>query len=123
MTNELDAIRREIEAVDFQILKNLEIRSGLVRVAAAWKRLNGVDLVDPAREHALVEKILSVGNWTLPRAELRRVYFSFIDLCKAEAHRAPGGARAAEGALGEAAEEGFDQGAAATEREALDEGA
>ncbi|MFT3707577.1 MAG: chorismate mutase [Archangium sp.] len=57
--NELDALREKLDAVDDALLKVLARRAEVVAEIWAWKQKNAVERIDPERERALRERLLT----------------------------------------------------------------
>jgi chorismate mutase len=55
----LDELRRDLDEVDDLLIDLLAQRAELVAAIWDWKQKNGVDRIDPVREQALRERLLS----------------------------------------------------------------
>ena len=79
----LARVRGEIEAVDREIVALIGRRATLAREAGRVKRAAGLPLVDPAREHEVIERMGELADAVgLPRAELLDLMRRVIDLSR-----------------------------------------
>lgn len=76
---DLEALRREIDAVDQQILKQLHARVLLVMKVGEYKRERGIPVYDPARERALLERLSNAAEPPLDREMVRGVFERLVD--------------------------------------------
>ena len=81
MTTNLDLaeLRRDIDAVDQQILKLLHERVRLVMLVGEYKRERGIPVYDPARERALLDRLCASAEPPLDGETIRRIFERLID--------------------------------------------
>ncbi|MBL8912176.1 MAG: chorismate mutase [Archangium sp.] len=76
---ELEALRSKLDSIDDELLDLLSERAHVVAEIWAWKRKNGVERIDPERERALRERLLSrAESLGLSRAAIERVLAQII---------------------------------------------
>ena len=78
-TLDLEALRRDIDAVDQQILKLLHARVRLVMQVGEYKRERGIPVYDPARERQLLERLSRAAEPPLDADTVRRVFERLVD--------------------------------------------
>jgi chorismate mutase len=76
---DLETLRREIDAVDQQILQLLHARVRLVMQVGEYKRERGIPVYDPARERALLERLSKAAEPPLDGDTIRRVFERLVD--------------------------------------------
>lgn len=76
---DLDALRRDIDAVDHQILKLLHDRVRLVIQVGDYKRERGIPVYDPARERALLDRLGKAAELPLDQDAIRRIFERLVD--------------------------------------------
>lgn len=76
---DLEALRREIDAVDQQILKLLHARVRLVMQVGEYKRERGIPVYDPVRERQLLERLSRAAEPPLDGDTIRRVFERLVD--------------------------------------------
>lgn len=59
---DLEAIRRDIDAIDEQLIRLLNERAGLVLRVAEVKKRDGLDIYVPGREEALLRKLCQINT-------------------------------------------------------------
>ena len=57
--NELATLRARLDAIDARLVETLAERARMVREIWDWKRRNGVERTDPAREAEVRERLLA----------------------------------------------------------------
>jgi prephenate dehydrogenase len=86
----LARVRGEIEAVDREIVMLIARRADLAREAGRVKRAAGLPVVDPAREHEVLERVHELAHAAgLPYTELVDLMRRVIDVSR----RAQGGSQ------------------------------
>ncbi len=75
---ELESLREEIDQIDSEIVKLLNLRVGKASEIGKIKRLSGIDPYDPAREEQVFEKISGYSDGPLRDVSLRTVYREII---------------------------------------------
>ncbi len=75
----LDDLRRGIDAVDQQILKLLHERVRLVMAVGEYKRERGMPVYDPDRERALLERLCNAAEPPLDADTIRRIFERLVD--------------------------------------------
>lgn len=79
MTTELEALRAKLDSIDDELLDVLAERAQVVAEIWAWKQAHGVERVDPERERALRERLLSRAESVgLSRQAIERVLAQII---------------------------------------------
>ena len=76
---DLAELRRDIDAVDQQLLKLLHDRVRLVLLVGEYKRERGIPVYDPARERALLDRLCSAAEPPLDAETIRRIFERLID--------------------------------------------
>jgi len=76
--SELESLREEIDQIDSEIVKLLNLRVGKACKIGKIKQLSGVDPYDPAREEQVFEKLAGYSDGPLREASLRTVYREII---------------------------------------------
>jgi chorismate mutase/prephenate dehydratase len=78
---DLDALRREIDAVDDRILELLNERARLVRGVAAWKEQHARPFYVPERERQVVERLSANNSGPFPTDGIRPVFGEIMSAC------------------------------------------
>ena len=87
-TESLNQYRRELDALDAQLVSVLAARFAITRRIGALKAAHGVAAADPAREQTQLERLLSLsGGLDLPADLTRAIYDSLFRFVR-ESHRA-----------------------------------
>ena len=76
--SELESLREEIDQIDSEIVKLLNLRVGKACEIGKIKQLSGVDPYDPAREEQVFEKLSGYSDGPLREVSLRAVYREII---------------------------------------------
>jgi chorismate mutase len=76
---DLAELRRSIDAIDQQILKLLHERVRLVMLVGEYKRERGMDVYDPVRERALLDRLCEAAEPPLDAETIRRIFERLID--------------------------------------------
>jgi chorismate mutase len=83
----LDELRGEIQRVDADILELLAERMAIARAIGAIKRSEGLPVVDPAREAAVVAHVAArARDMGLPEDGLRELFWRILALSRREQH-------------------------------------
>jgi chorismate mutase/prephenate dehydratase len=81
----LDALRRDIDAIDAQIIELLDRRAALAHAVGRAKRDAGLPMHDPARERALIERLelalKAKEDPSFPPQAVRSVFREVISAC------------------------------------------
>jgi chorismate mutase-like protein len=77
--SELEALRRQIDAVDEKILELVAQRVELVLRVGELKRLSGAAIYDPERERRVLERLAHQAVPPLDRETVQRVFERLID--------------------------------------------
>lgn len=81
--DERERMRERIDAVDQEILRALSERASLAKQIAEYKKKMGLPIVDVAREHRILERIIEEAvRKGLPKDKTKRVYSEIINLCR-----------------------------------------
>ncbi|MEM9482050.1 MAG: prephenate dehydratase [Verrucomicrobiota bacterium] len=70
----LDDIRKEIDAVDSELLKLLNHRADLVHEVGEIKKRDGLEIYAPEREEALLQSLIAKSEGRLPEESIRAIY-------------------------------------------------
>jgi chorismate mutase-like protein len=76
---ELEALRRQIDAVDERILELVAERVELVLRVGELKRMSGAAIYDPERERRVLERLARQAVPPLDRETVQRVFERLID--------------------------------------------
>ena len=76
--SELESLREEIDQIDSEIVKLLNLRVSKACKIGKIKKLSGVDPYDPAREEQVFEKLAGYSEGPLREGSLRTVYREII---------------------------------------------
>ena len=76
---ELETLRAAIDAVDAEILSLVAKRIGLVLQIADCKRSRALPIYDPARERAVIDRLIGLAPNSLDAQLVRRVFERIID--------------------------------------------
>jgi chorismate mutase-like protein len=76
---ELEALRRQIDAVDEKILELVAQRVELVLRVGELKRMSGAAIYDPERERRVLERLAHQAVPPLDRETVQRVFERLID--------------------------------------------
>jgi chorismate mutase len=76
---ELEALRRQIDDLDAQILGLVARRVGVVLQVAEHKLAHGLPAYDPGREAKLIDRLCELRPPTLDAETVRRIFERLID--------------------------------------------
>jgi chorismate mutase-like protein len=76
---DLEALRREIDAIDAKILQLVAARVRVVLAVGDLKRTLGVAIYDPERERAMLERLGDHIEPPLDRDTVKRIFERLID--------------------------------------------
>jgi len=82
MTEDLDSLRSEIDALDRQIVELLNRRARLGLAAGKAKTESGRPITDSEREREVMIRIAMANNGPLPQDALLALYRQLIDTIK-----------------------------------------
>ena len=83
----LEELRREIQRVDADIIALLGERMSIVRAIGEVKRSQGIAVVDPAREAAVVAYVAQLARDAgLPEDAVRELFWRIMALSRKEQH-------------------------------------
>ncbi len=82
MDEELKKLRKEIDAIDREILALVEKRVKIAGKIGAFKKKTGLAVSDPAREKEVLDNVVSSTG--LDRSFAKALFSSIIDYCKHE---------------------------------------
>ena len=74
----LEALRKEIDILDAEIAERLTRRFAVVSEIGEYKKLNGLPVVNAAREDAVIAKIRAFGVTPAEQDALEAVYRTVI---------------------------------------------
>lgn len=70
----LDDIRKQIDAIDHQLLDLLSQRADLVHEVGVVKKRDGLQIYAPEREQALLKRLVEMNQGRLPEQSIRAIY-------------------------------------------------
>lgn len=70
----LDDLRKDIDAIDSQLLDLLSKRADLVHEVGVIKKRDGLQIYAPDREDALLRKLVEMNRGRLPEKSIRAIY-------------------------------------------------
>lgn len=76
---DLETLRSSIDAVDAEILSLVARRIGLVLQVADYKRSRDMQIYDPARERAVIDRLIGLAPENLDAQLVRRIFERIID--------------------------------------------
>lgn len=79
---DLDALRRDIDSIDQQLLALLHARVKLVMQVGEYKRERGIPVYDPVRERALLDRLSQAAEPPLDGDTIRRIFERLVDECR-----------------------------------------
>lgn len=80
---ELDRLRRQIEAIDRQLVTLIAERVEMARRTGRAKRAAGAPLLDPQREAAVIRRASALAaDAGLDTEDVREVFWHLIGLCR-----------------------------------------
>jgi chorismate mutase/prephenate dehydratase len=82
MTDDLDSLRSEIDALDREIVGLLNRRARLGLEAGRTKKRNGRPIADSDREREVLVRVAMANEGPLPQDSLLSLYRQFIDTIK-----------------------------------------
>jgi chorismate mutase len=83
----LDDLRKEIQDVDAAVIELLARRMRIVRAIGDVKRSQGIAVVDPAREAAVVSYVAQLARDSgLPEDDVRELFWRIMALSRREQH-------------------------------------
>jgi chorismate mutase len=76
---ELDAFRREIDAIDEKILELVAARVRVVLRVGDYKRKHNLPIYDPDRERSMLERLGTRAPQPLDKNTVRRIFERLVD--------------------------------------------
>lgn len=84
-SDEMEGLRREIEALDRKLVKLIAHRIALAQRIGSAKRAAGLPMLDPAREATVIRRAGSLAReHDLPDEDVRAIFWRVIGLCRRE---------------------------------------
>jgi chorismate mutase len=77
--NDLETLRRAIDAVDSRLLELIHERVRLVLEVGNFKAKHGIAIYDPERERRLLERLTALAQPPLEPDTVRRIFERLID--------------------------------------------
>jgi chorismate mutase len=77
--NELETLRRSIDAVDTRLLELIHERVRLVLEVGAYKAKRGLAVYDPERERRMLERLSALAQPPVEPDTVRRIFERLID--------------------------------------------
>ena len=91
----LEACRTEIDAIDTQLARLFEMRMRVSRDVAAYKKAHGMDILDSAREQAVLDSRAALMNEDALRQPAREFFTALMRLSREEQARFLAGSESA----------------------------
>lgn len=79
--NAIDGLRKQIDAIDEQIVRLLEQRAQVAVQIGEKKRELGIPVQNVSRENVVLERAKSLNRGPASDAAVQAVYRSIIDMC------------------------------------------
>lgn len=79
---EIDWARREIDKIDHELLTLMQRRLGYVLKIGERKRLRGLPIFDPAREDALLQRLVASSGAPADAELVRAVFSALVTQCR-----------------------------------------
>ncbi len=79
---DIEALRRQINEIDRNILDLLQKRVEVAREIGRFKHQNNLPLYDPAREREVIARILEANQGKFPEKSLEYIYREIIAACR-----------------------------------------
>ena len=74
--------RQEIDKIDEEILKNLEMRASLAKEIGEIKKKQGQAIYDPNREKALIKELIKKNKSPLKEEAIKAIFQEIISNCR-----------------------------------------
>jgi chorismate mutase len=87
----LEALRRDIDAIDDRILELVAERVRKVLEVGKYKRQAGLAIYDPERERRMLERLSAAAPHPLERDTVRRIFERLVDESRTLEQRQTGG--------------------------------
>ncbi|MFP4687203.1 MAG: prephenate dehydratase [bacterium] len=81
MKDRLEELRKKIDDVDKNIVKNLDERAEVAREIGELKKNLGMELYAPGRERQVIKRLTNLGRGKFPVKSLRQIYREIIATC------------------------------------------
>lgn len=81
MSDSLEQLREEIDAIDRKLVKALDQRADVVKKIGEIKHEKGLDLYVPGREREILNRLEKLGSGEFPPSSLRLVFREIIATC------------------------------------------
>jgi len=79
----LDQLRKQIDTLDRQVVELLDRRANLAKQIGEYKRAQGLDSYDPARQKTVLARVMDRGSGIFPRIGLKAVFTEIMSHCLA----------------------------------------
>ncbi len=79
----LDGLRERIDAINLKLVDLLSERARIAQAIGQLKHADGAPIHQPARERAVLERVLEHNSGPLEAAHLRRIFTEIISACTA----------------------------------------
>ncbi len=76
---DIDALRKRIDEIDREILRQVAERVRVVLAIGDWKRGQQIPVYDPERERRVIERLCGMAEAPLDRETVRRIFERLID--------------------------------------------
>lgn len=74
MPDTLDDLRKQIDAIDVEIVKQMNLRAEAVLKIRAVKKAEGMPIHDPERELRVLNKVMAASDGPLDDETIRHLY-------------------------------------------------
>jgi len=79
---DIDVLRIEIDSIDRKLLQLLAERLAVVHKVGDHKREKGLKVFDPAREEALLKKLIGLAPSGFDEASVRSIFSAVVAECR-----------------------------------------
>ena len=79
---DLSRLRESIDALDERLVELLSQRAELAVRAGRIKKAAGLDILDPARESEIIERLTKISQGTILKDEIRNIFSAIIKACR-----------------------------------------
>lgn len=79
--NKATQLRKQIDAIDHQLVKLFDNRIEVAKEIIAEKEAEGIVLLDPAREKQVVDTLKAQAKW-IPESSLRKIFYELFSISR-----------------------------------------
>src|SRR5690606_20486963 len=77
---DMNELRQEIDSIDRELVRLLDRRAEIARGVGQYKAARGVEVYDPARHEAVIERAVAMGNGSYPKESLRHLWREILSV-------------------------------------------